>query len=82
MVSKIPFDSIRSIDLQADSETPKILTIFYTSMISFLVLTLLCVYFTHRKTVKVREEVLSLDSVTNLYALLKFKPYFNEIYYS
>jgi uncharacterized membrane protein affecting hemolysin expression len=30
----------------------------------------------------IREETLSLDTVSNLYSITEFKPYFNEIYYS
>jgi len=58
-----------------------------TIEISFLavlmvLLTLICQYQRYSKELIIREEVLSLDTVSNLYTINEFKPYFNKIYYS
>lgn len=47
-----------------------------------LVVTAGCQYRRYHSEQILREEVLSLDTVSNLYAINEFKPYFNKIYYS
>jgi hypothetical protein len=56
--------------------------IFILTIIALTFLILFCLWSTHIRTATIRAEVLSMDSVSSLYMLPSFKPYFNEIYYS
>jgi hypothetical protein len=49
---------------------------------AMVLLTVVCQYQRYSREAVIREEVLSLDTVSNLYAINEFKPYFNKIYYS
>lgn len=82
MTEKIPLDGyhqkIQSIDIQK----PFFLGALIIGGGILLALTAFCVLSNHGRLRKVQEEVMSLDSVGNLYMLPNFKPYFNKIYYS
>jgi hypothetical protein len=82
LTQQIPLQGY-AVSLQA-TELLEIITtsIFIFTLFLLTFITLFCLWSTHLRTTIVREEVLSLDTVSSLYALPSFKPYFNEIYYS
>lgn len=65
-----------------EEQMPTYFLIVLVSFVLLLILTGLCMWGTYRQKIKVRTEVLSLDSVANLYSISEYQPYLNKIYYS
>ena len=82
MTEKIPLDGYHQKMKSINQQRPFFLGALILGGVILLALTACCVLRSRGKLKKVQEEVMSLDSVGNLYMLPKFKPYFNKIYYS
>ena len=82
MTEKIPLDDYHQKMKSINQQRPFFLGALIIGGVILLTLTAFCVLSSHGKLKKVQEEVMSLDSVGNLYMLPSFKPYFNKIYYS